>query len=257
MTQIIEVVPYNKEWPDMFKIREKELKDALKDNAIRIIHFGSTSVVGLSAKPKIDIMCIVKDLREAASQVEGLGYIGRGELNIPLRLFYYKNTPFSTHVHIMLEDNGEIGWSLTIAQFLRENEKAREMYQSFKLDLVKNNPQGFQSPHEGKVNDYTVKKGEIVTEIARMAGYNGMRFVIASNENELDEFKDKPHPENSYDLCLYKGMDIIVIAQVIFDEKAKTGSINFITPKVEDDGTYQTMMKDNIKKWLKFHEITI
>ena len=252
----IDVVPYNEEWPKMFKIREKELKEALKDNVIKIIHFGSTSVVGLAAKPKIDIMCIVKDLKKAATQVESIGYTGRGELNIPLRLFYSITKPFVTHVHLLLEDNGDIGWSLKIAEFLRENEKAREMYQNFKLELVKQNQNGFQL-HAGSVNEYTVKKGVIIHEIAKMAGIDAIRFVIASNENELEEFKDIPTPENSHNLCLYKGLDIVCIAQVTFDEKSKTGKINFITPKVKDDGTYENMMKENIKKWLQFHDITI
>jgi GrpB-like predicted nucleotidyltransferase (UPF0157 family) len=57
----------------------------LGDNCIAIHHVGSTSVPGLAAKPKIDMIVVVKELFSAIEPMQGMGYIHKGEYNIPMR----------------------------------------------------------------------------------------------------------------------------------------------------------------------------
>ena len=71
-----------------------------------------------------------------------LGYITKGELNIPLRLYFERND--NVHVHVMLETCGEIKWNVMFRDYLREHEDAREKYSSVKKDLVKKNLMVFQ-----------------------------------------------------------------------------------------------------------------
>lgn len=47
MKKKINVVPYDNNWPQIFEVFSKEIKDALKENCIKIYHVGSTSVPGL------------------------------------------------------------------------------------------------------------------------------------------------------------------------------------------------------------------
>ena len=54
------------------------------------------------------------------------------------------------------------------------------MYARTKLDLIKENPGGFKMI-EGLFSEYTVKKGEVILEIAKKAGFNGYRFVLVAN----------------------------------------------------------------------------
>ena len=58
----------------------------------------------------------------------------------------------------MLETCGEIKWNLMFRDYLREHEDAREKYNSVKLDLVKNNPNGFKRI-KNSISEYTLKKG--------------------------------------------------------------------------------------------------
>lgn len=68
----IEVVPYNPDWPHQFTKEAAKIKLALGDNAIEIHHIGSTSVPGLSAKPKIDILAVVKNSKASLEPIQKL-----------------------------------------------------------------------------------------------------------------------------------------------------------------------------------------
>lgn len=52
--RIIEVVPYNPNWPSEFKTEAEKIKQALGDNCIEVHHIGSTSVPGMATEPIID-----------------------------------------------------------------------------------------------------------------------------------------------------------------------------------------------------------
>ena len=65
--------------------------------------------------------------------------------------------------------------------YLREHKDAREKYSSVKVDLVKINPNGFPRI-KNYINEYTLKKGEIVWEILKKAGFDGYKFVIGLND---------------------------------------------------------------------------
>jgi len=56
VTKKIEVLPYNPLWQEQFEAEAKQIKEALGGICSAIYHVGSTSVPGLAAKPKIDII---------------------------------------------------------------------------------------------------------------------------------------------------------------------------------------------------------
>ena len=51
---------YNPEWKNSFEVEKNNLINIFKDIALKIEHVGSTSIEGLSAKPIIDMMVIIK-----------------------------------------------------------------------------------------------------------------------------------------------------------------------------------------------------
>ena len=57
----IYVVEYRPEWREMFEEEKHRLRAVLDTVPARIEHIGSTSVVGLAAKPIIDIMVGLPD----------------------------------------------------------------------------------------------------------------------------------------------------------------------------------------------------
>ena len=77
MAQHIVVREYDPLWSTMFEAEAAEIKNILGENCVEIYHIGSTSVVGLAAKPIIDIMPVVRDLAgvdKLASAFENIGY---------------------------------------------------------------------------------------------------------------------------------------------------------------------------------------
>lgn len=75
--EIIEIVEYDSKWT-VANQQEKELITAtLKQEIIDIQHIGSTSVLGLSAEPIIDILVAVNKLNTAetySSQLQKINY---------------------------------------------------------------------------------------------------------------------------------------------------------------------------------------
>lgn len=68
----IQVVPYDSAWNERFEEERLRLSELIGDLLDEIHHVGSTSVYGLSAKPKIDIDAV---LRSEAVIVEAVGRV--------------------------------------------------------------------------------------------------------------------------------------------------------------------------------------
>jgi GrpB protein len=77
MPENITVVPYDAEWPQLFRRLGRELRAALQDLGNRIDHIGSTSISGMPAKPILDIQISVACLEPMGSyktSLESLGF---------------------------------------------------------------------------------------------------------------------------------------------------------------------------------------
>ena len=88
----LRVVPYDSIWQHLF-LKKKYLQSLLKEHSINIEHIGSTAIPGLSAKPIIDILIVVKDSKsidEFTHELSGLGYESKGERGV-IGNRYFKN----------------------------------------------------------------------------------------------------------------------------------------------------------------------
>ena len=61
---IVELENYNEKWKKEYEKERDLLKNVLGDRIIEIEHVGSTSIVGLKAKPVIDILIAINSLEE-------------------------------------------------------------------------------------------------------------------------------------------------------------------------------------------------
>lgn len=260
MKKKIYLVPYDPNWCHIFKVHSNELKEALKEICIQIYHVGSTSVPGLCAKPVVDIMCVVQNLKSTIPVLERLGYQYKGEFNLPFRLFFSRKYPNDVHIHVVKENCGEISWNLVFQNYLRENKNARDIYAKVKLDLIKENPDGFNMI-EGLFSEYTIKKGEIIRKLAKEAGFNDYRFVSIANYNEFDAYKKLMHlnkidlnRKNVFHLCLYKGVEIVAAACVEFNISDSIAIIKSIKSKNTKD---ENVLKEKINEWVMFHNLML
>src|SRR3982750_4853356 len=90
--QII-IAPYNSNWPALFLIEKEVIAKALHPYAPAIEHFGSTSVIGMDAKPIIDILVGLDKADDLDKTVEpmmqaGYTYIKKYEPLWPARRFF-------------------------------------------------------------------------------------------------------------------------------------------------------------------------
>jgi GrpB-like predicted nucleotidyltransferase (UPF0157 family) len=134
----VELVDHDPSWAEIYEQEAAKLWAIFDGAAAGIEHIGSTSVPGLCAKPVIDVLIGLADLRltdEQISAMETLGYHYLGEHGLPGRLFFRKE-PRTHHVHVV-EHGGE-HWErqLTFRDTLRSDVEERERYDEFKRRLA-------------------------------------------------------------------------------------------------------------------------
>ena len=219
------VVPYDAHWPEQFAQEAARIQAALGNNCVTIHHIGSTSIPGLSAKPIIDMVPVVKDiLKVDAASLESLGYGGRGELGMLFRRYFSNHV---CHVHIWEEGNPEIDKHLIFRNYLVENPGELKRYETLKLSLAETFRQDRAS--------YTLSKDNLIKEMLQKAGFQGMTMVQALTDTEWAAVKHMrqkyffdllPNKEDPYTwtfddprhfhIVLMKGCDIIGYAHLQF-----------------------------------------
>ena len=161
-TKHIVVLPYDEKWKQDFIDIKNEIMDAIGTLAIAIEHVGSTSVVGLSAKPIIDIDVVVKpgDVEKTIRALEHIGYIHECNLGIEGReAFAYEGKEHlqAHHLYVCPENSEELRRHLAFREYLRTNQVAREKYGSIKLEAAKLYPDDIEK--------YIEYKSPIIEEI--------------------------------------------------------------------------------------------
>src|SRR6476620_10172595 len=76
----VRLVDYDPEWPELFQCEAERIRAALGDRVLLLEHVGSTSVPGLAAKPKIDLLLVVADSADEPAYIpalEAAGYVLR------------------------------------------------------------------------------------------------------------------------------------------------------------------------------------
>jgi len=146
----VELVEYDPVWPIMFEDEKHHLLDILPHGIIvRVEHFGSTAVPGLAAKPIIDMLVEVTDLRVVREQVaplleaEGYEYFWRptfGEGGEPFCAWFIKRDPETGrrthHIH-MVEADFSAHWDrLLFRDHLIAHPDVAAQYGALKRDLA-------------------------------------------------------------------------------------------------------------------------
>lgn len=127
----IEIVPYDPAWRQRFEEWRAKLAAALGPVARRIVHYGSTSVPGLPAKPVIDIHIGVDDMtREElyVPQIEALGVQLRNRDGDQRFFRPFAGRPRDVHIHVSDVDSAWARKDLLFAEFLRHDATARDEY---------------------------------------------------------------------------------------------------------------------------------
>jgi len=154
----VELVDYDPAWPRVYERLAAQIRTAL--DPVVLEHVGSTSVPGLAAKPRIDILLVVPDAADEAAYVPALeeaGFVLRiRELDWHEHRLL-RRADLDVNLHVFSAGSTEIERMLRFRDRLREHDDERELYERTKRELAER-PWRY-------VQEYADAKSEIVEGI--------------------------------------------------------------------------------------------
>jgi GrpB-like predicted nucleotidyltransferase (UPF0157 family) len=138
---VIRVVAYDPAWRDRFEVLRATYVEALADvPVVAIEHVGSTAVVGLAAKPIVDIDIVVEPehVDAAGRAIERIGFQPLGELGIPNR-WAFREPPGLPRTNTYIVEAGCLALRnhLAVRDVLRVDATLRSEYADLKRDLAR------------------------------------------------------------------------------------------------------------------------
>jgi len=160
----VAIVPYDSEWPELFRQEKEHLLACLPSDLIRRVeHFGSTAVPGLSAKPIVDLLVEVSDLEATKVRIapvlesQGYDYFWRpthGDDGPPFYAWFIKRdlrTGVRTHHIHMVKSDFTAHWDrLLFRDYLIEHPEVAEEYEVLKVQLASASPRDRMAYTRGK-----------------------------------------------------------------------------------------------------------
>jgi GrpB-like predicted nucleotidyltransferase (UPF0157 family) len=161
----IELADYDPAWPRAFEHEAARIRSALGSRALRLEHVGSTSVPGLVAKPRIDILLAVRSSAAEPTYVPDLEKAGyllviREEDWHEHRVF--KGPDTDINLHVLTEGCSEIERMVVFRDRLRSHPDDFERYLRAKRELAQRT--------WAYTQDYADGKAEVVEGILARAG---------------------------------------------------------------------------------------
>ena len=136
----VELQPHNVEWRRRAREEADKLKHTAGENLLTVHHVGSTSIPGIRAKPIIDLLPVVADLRRLdleRADFEALGYVWMGELGLRGRRYCFRDDPQSGkrmfQLHCYQSGSKEIVRHLAFRDYLTAKPEIARRYEAEKL----------------------------------------------------------------------------------------------------------------------------
>ena len=255
----------------MFSVEAKDIKEFLKDSCLEIHHIGSTSIPDMTAKEDLDILLIVNNLKNSL-ELEKHSFTFKGELNIPLRYFFSKNTQRSKiNLHVCEKDHTFADLNLTFRDYLRTHPESAKEYAALKFKALENP----EAHHRIRwfLSNYTESKDFFIKSILKKAHYQGLNISFCMHTNEWKEYHrikdeqifqsldveyDRNHPSftdpKHFHFCLYQDGHIVAIAhlELLSKEQAALRTLAIDTPYQKRGlGKYFLTF---LERWLKFQD---
>jgi GrpB-like predicted nucleotidyltransferase (UPF0157 family) len=137
------ICPYSNAWPELFRTTQAQLTRVFAPTVITVEHIGSTSVVGLAAKPVIDVLLGAESLADIEAKIDrlrdlGYEYVSKYENELPMRRYFTKSSLTSLRIHLHAVELGSRIWQehLAFRDALRTDPSLRSQYESLKLQLA-------------------------------------------------------------------------------------------------------------------------
>jgi GrpB-like predicted nucleotidyltransferase (UPF0157 family) len=165
----IVLVEYDQTWPALFEREAKRIRGALGEVVVRLEHVGSTSVPGLAAKPRIDMVLAVRDSGDEPSYalpLQAVGYVLRIREPNWNEHRVFKGPDNDVNLHVYTAGCSEIDRMVVFRDWLRTHPDDRVLYERTKRELA--------ARKWKHVQNYADAKTEIVEQILARAIPSGV-----------------------------------------------------------------------------------
>lgn len=275
MIKNINVVPYDPQWPHMFEREALGIKNALNnsrgENCLAIHHVGSTSVPGLSAKPIIDIIAVVRKGDAAIAPLEPIGFAYKGEWNIPFKFGFTKGVAGvrTVMLHVFEENHPEIELNILFRNYLKSHPEALRQYGQLKAALL-TQESSFQKGQGSLFSGYNLGKDDFIRNILIQERYAGHRFLHVNHDAEWQQYHrikkeqifdpigavyDAHHPTihapGHFHFILCQGVDIVTIAHVEFLDHTTATLKSLAVDSSYQNQDYDKKMASLCDRWIK------
>lgn len=165
----IQIVDYDPAWPALFEREAARVRGVLGEGALMLEHVGSTSVPGLAAKPRIDMLLVVANSADESTYVPALEAAGY-KLQIREPEWYehrvFKGPDTDINLHVFSPGCPEIDRMLRFRDWLRSNPSDRLLYERAKRELARRDWKYVQNYADAK----TAVVEEIIARAQQDAG---------------------------------------------------------------------------------------
>lgn len=158
---------YDPKWPVLFAEHADVIQDVLSAEALVVEHVGSTSVPGMSAKPQIDVLVIVKNLDtipQYYEQMKQKGFTARGDYTNEGEEYFTKDGLDGTRqvsVHVLPDGHPWADELIAFRDYLRSHPNEMEYYRSAKREGNRMYPDDY--------TNYYIHKAPILKEVKKRA----------------------------------------------------------------------------------------
>ena len=152
----LEIAPHHPRWAVAFAEEASALRTAMPGTILAVHHIGSTAIPGIFAKPVVDILCAVSDLRDvesAAEKLADLGYLAKGEYGIEGRRYFQKKDLAGMrthHVHMYEIGSHHIERHIALRDYLVAHPYWAKAYSEAKAAILAGSPLSRQDYQDGK-----------------------------------------------------------------------------------------------------------
>ena len=135
----VQIVDYDPAWPILFEREAERVRAVLGERVLLLEHVGSTSVPGLAAKPRIDMLLVVADSADELAYVpamESAGYVLRVREPDWHEHRMFRGPDTEINLHVFSPGSSEIERMLLFRNWLRNNITDRQLYERTKRELA-------------------------------------------------------------------------------------------------------------------------
>jgi GrpB-like predicted nucleotidyltransferase (UPF0157 family) len=165
---MIVLAEHDPRWADAFTREAERIRPAFGVLLVALDHIGSTAVPDLLAKPVIDILAVVSEVRALDAQTghfEELGYEVMGEFGLPGRRYFRRDDPRGVRTHQIhayaQASSREIERHLNFRDYLREHQETARAYANLKRLLA--------NECHGDMGCYSDGKTAFIREVEQLA----------------------------------------------------------------------------------------